>query len=101
MQDLFESYVSDLNKLRDAFHDELTATAKELTEALGKYASRSETALSCAAGVRAPSALRAPAPVAACATCQSVRPPSFRLSSHAGRRWRGSHAPRQRSGPTI
>ena len=45
MQDLFESYVSDLNKLRDAFHDELTAMAKELTEALGSYASRSETAL--------------------------------------------------------
>jgi hypothetical protein len=45
MQDLFESYVSDLNKLRDAFHDELTATAKELANALGNYASRSEAAL--------------------------------------------------------
>jgi hypothetical protein len=45
MQDLFESYVSDLNKLRDAFHDELTARAEELTKALGSYASRSEAAL--------------------------------------------------------
>jgi hypothetical protein len=45
MQDLFESYISDLNKLRDAFHDELAATAKELSIALGSYASRSEAAL--------------------------------------------------------
>jgi hypothetical protein len=45
MQDLFESYVNDLSKLRDAFHDELTVTAKELTKALGSYASRSEAAL--------------------------------------------------------
>jgi hypothetical protein len=45
MQDLFESYVNDLNKLRDAFHDELTATAKELANALANYASRSQAAL--------------------------------------------------------
>jgi hypothetical protein len=45
MQDLFENYVSDLNKLRDAFHNELTATAEELTKAMGNYAHRSEAAL--------------------------------------------------------
>ena len=42
MQDLFQSYVSDLNKLRDAFHNELTATAEELSKAMGIYAHRSE-----------------------------------------------------------
>jgi hypothetical protein len=42
---LFENYVSDLNKLRDAFHNELTATAEELTKAMGNYAHRSEAAL--------------------------------------------------------
>ena len=45
MQDLFENYVNDLNKLRDAFHNELTATAEELSKAMGNYAHRSEAAL--------------------------------------------------------
>jgi hypothetical protein len=45
MQDLFQNYVSDLNKLRDAFHNELTATAEELSKAMGNYAHRSEAAL--------------------------------------------------------
>ncbi len=45
MQDLFQNYVSDLNKLRDAFHGELTATAEELSKAMGLYARRSEAAL--------------------------------------------------------
>ena len=45
MQDLFQNYVSDLNKLRDAFHSELTATAEELSKAMGNYAHRSEAAL--------------------------------------------------------
>ena len=45
MQDLFQNYVSDLNKLRDAFHNELTATAEELSKAMGIYAHRSEAAL--------------------------------------------------------
>ena len=45
MQDLFENYVNDLNKLRDAFHNELTATAEELSKAMGDYAHRSEAAL--------------------------------------------------------
>ena len=45
MQDLFQNYVSDLNKLRDAFHSELTATAEELSKAMGLYARRSEAAL--------------------------------------------------------
>jgi hypothetical protein len=45
MQDLFQNYVSDLNKLRDVFHDELTATAGELSKAMGDYARLSEAAL--------------------------------------------------------
>jgi hypothetical protein len=45
MQDLIQNYVSDLNKLRDAFHSELTATAEELSKAMGVYAHRSEAAL--------------------------------------------------------
>src|SRR5271170_5061653 len=45
MQDLFQTYVSDLNKLREAFHGELTATAEELSKAMGDYARRSEAAL--------------------------------------------------------
>ena len=45
MQDLFQNYVSDLNNLRDAFHNELTATAEELSQAMGNYAHRSEAAL--------------------------------------------------------
>ena len=46
MQDLFQNYVNDLNKLKDAFHNELTATADELSKAMGNYAHRSEAALS-------------------------------------------------------
>ena len=45
LQDLFESYVSDLYKLRDAFHGELSSTAKELSRAMDDYALRSEAAL--------------------------------------------------------
>jgi hypothetical protein len=45
MQDLFENYVSDLNKLRDAFHGELGATAQNLSKAMDIYAERSEAAL--------------------------------------------------------
>jgi hypothetical protein len=45
LQDLFESYVSDLYKLRDAFHGDLTSTAKELSQAMDDYAGRSEAAL--------------------------------------------------------
>ena len=45
MQDLFQNYVSDLNNLRDAFHNQLTATAEELSKAMGNYAHRSEAAL--------------------------------------------------------
>jgi len=37
--------MDDLNKLREAFHSELTATAEELTKAMGLYAARSEAAL--------------------------------------------------------
>ena len=47
MQDLMQSYASDLNgKLRDVFaHNELTATAEELSKRNGlSYASRSEAA---------------------------------------------------------
>ena len=45
MEDLVQHYVSDLKKLRDEFHDELTATAQELSKAMGIYAHRSEAAL--------------------------------------------------------
>ena len=45
MYDLFQNYVSDLNKLRDAFHNELTATAEELSKAMAFYSSRSDAAL--------------------------------------------------------
>ena len=45
MQDLMQSYASDLNKLRDAFHDELTATAEELSKAMALYAKRCDAAL--------------------------------------------------------
>ncbi len=45
MQDLFQNYVRDLNKLKDAFHNELTAAAEELSKAMGSYAHRSEAAL--------------------------------------------------------
>ena len=45
MQDLIQDYASDLKKLRDVFHEELTATADELSKAMGIYAHRSEAAL--------------------------------------------------------
>jgi hypothetical protein len=45
MQDLFQNYVGDLIKLRDAFHEELAATAAELSTAMGDYSQRSEAAL--------------------------------------------------------
>jgi hypothetical protein len=45
MQDLIQNYVSDLNKLREAFHSELEATAGELSKAMALYAARSEAAL--------------------------------------------------------
>jgi hypothetical protein len=46
MQDLFQHYVDDVIKLRDAFHDELGVTAQELSKAMGIYARDSEAALS-------------------------------------------------------
>jgi hypothetical protein len=45
MQDLFQKYVDDVNKLRDAFHDELTVQARELSKAMDIYVQRSEEAL--------------------------------------------------------
>lgn len=45
MQDLVDDYVDKLNKFRDAFHEELSATAQELSKAIALYASRSEAAL--------------------------------------------------------
>jgi hypothetical protein len=45
LQDLFENYVSDLYKLRDAFHSDLTSTAKKLSQGMDDYAERSEAAL--------------------------------------------------------
>ena len=45
MQDLIQNYVSDLYKLREAFQAELTATAEELSQAMGLYFRRSEAAL--------------------------------------------------------
>jgi hypothetical protein len=45
MQDLIQDYASDLKKLREMFHEELTATADELSKAMGVYAQRSEAAL--------------------------------------------------------
>jgi hypothetical protein len=45
MQDLFQNYVSDLNKFRDAFHDELVATAQDLSKAIETYAQQGEAAL--------------------------------------------------------
>ena len=37
--------MSDLYKLRDAFHGDLTSTAKELSQAMDDYSQRSEAAL--------------------------------------------------------
>jgi hypothetical protein len=45
MQDLFQNYASDLNKLREAFHSELEATPEELSKAMALYAGRTESAL--------------------------------------------------------
>jgi hypothetical protein len=45
MHDLFQNYVSDLNKLREAFHSELAATSEDLSKAMALYADRSEAAL--------------------------------------------------------
>jgi hypothetical protein len=45
MQDLIQDYASDLKKLREMFHNELTATADELSKAMSVYAQRSEAAL--------------------------------------------------------
>jgi hypothetical protein len=45
MEDLIQDYASDLKKLRDVFHKELTATADELSKAMGIYAHHSEAAL--------------------------------------------------------
>jgi hypothetical protein len=46
MQDLFQNYVDDLRKLREALDSELVGSAKELTKAMGAYVRESETALS-------------------------------------------------------
>ena len=45
MQDLFQNYIDDLNKLRDAFHDELAAQARELSKAMGNYSERCDAIL--------------------------------------------------------
>ena len=45
MEDLIQDYASDLRKLRNVFHKEFTATADELSKAMGVYAHRSEAAL--------------------------------------------------------
>ncbi len=45
MQDLYQDYVSDLKKLRDAFHGELVTTAQDLSKAMDIYAERGEAAL--------------------------------------------------------
>lgn len=45
MLDLLQAYVSDLNKLREEFHNELTTTAGELSKALALYADRNDAAL--------------------------------------------------------
>src|ERR1700722_2943905 len=45
MQDLIKNYVSDLHKLREVFHQELEATAEELSKAMALYAKRCDAAL--------------------------------------------------------
>ena len=45
MQDLFQNYVNDLSKMREEFHDELRASATELSKAMGDYSRRGEEAL--------------------------------------------------------
>jgi hypothetical protein len=46
MQDLFQTYVDDVSKLRDAFHRELTIQAQELSKAMDAYAERGDAAVS-------------------------------------------------------
>jgi hypothetical protein len=46
MQDLFQTYVDDVSKLRDAFHQELTIRARELSTAMDVYAERGDAAVS-------------------------------------------------------
>jgi hypothetical protein len=46
MQDLFQTYVDDVSKLRDAFHRELTVQAQELSKAMDSYAERGDGAVS-------------------------------------------------------
>ena len=45
MQDLFQNYVNDLSKMREEFHEELRASATELSKAMGDYSRRGEEAL--------------------------------------------------------
>jgi hypothetical protein len=45
MQDLIQTYVSDLHKLREVFHNELAATSEELSKAMALYAKRNDAAL--------------------------------------------------------
>src|SRR3984957_2077747 len=45
MQDLIKNYVSDLHKLREVFHQELEATAEELSKAMALYAKRCDAAI--------------------------------------------------------
>jgi hypothetical protein len=45
MQDLIKNYVSDLHKFREVFHQELEATAEELSKAMALYAKRCDSAL--------------------------------------------------------
>jgi hypothetical protein len=45
LQDLFEKYVNDVYKLREAFHTDLTSTATDLSQAMDDYSRRSEAAL--------------------------------------------------------
>ena len=45
MQDLIKNYVSDLHKFREVFHQELEATAEELSKAMALYAKRCDAAL--------------------------------------------------------
>jgi hypothetical protein len=45
MQDSFQNYVDAVNNLLDAFHDELTVQARELSKAMDIYAHRSDEAL--------------------------------------------------------
>jgi hypothetical protein len=45
MQDLIQNYVTNLSKLREALHYELTATAEELSKAMALYAHRGQAAM--------------------------------------------------------